>query len=784
MVAVLFKRRLRRVAVLAAAVSLLGTGLTRALRVDAATTLNPAGAWSTLENWPLIAIHAAVTGDGKVVTYGTNANGQQTGKFIYDVWTPNASAAAGHSTLPNGTKTDLFCNVQIIDSTNGQLVMFGGDVWNGSNTLNAPNQDTVTYSPATSTLTQGAQMQRPRWYASAVTLLNGDIYVQGGSGGTDRAEVWHNGASRLLPFDTSGINWFYPRMFVQPDSSVFGIDTNGTMFTVDPTLTTLTTLGKLDPSLAVNTWTAVQFAPRKVLIFGGSTTKSFIVDTTSGAPVVQASGNLSTNRHWVNGSVLPDGRVVATGGSASVNVATDANNSAEVWDPSTGTWAKYGNGAVARLYHSTSLLLPDGRVLVAGGGAPGPLTNMNAELYSPSYLVTTDGSPVNRPTINSISATTAKAGSALNLGVTSASAIKRVTLVKTGSVTHSVNFDQRFVELPFTASGANIQTTLPAGGTLTPGSYLLSILDTLGVPSVSKIISVAPGQSTPTGAPMQVGPAGAGLAGGSSAFNDLPAGATITGVKVWSGQYVNGVQLMTTAGSQPVRGAATGTLSTITLAAGESLVSVFGGSGWWIDRIGFTSSTGRAFGPFGGNGGAAFDLRAPVGTTVVGLFGSASSTLLDKIGLYAADAPAPPPPTDPQPTQVGPAGGGLAQGSAAFSDLPNGATITGIKVWSGQYINGIQVLTSTGPLPVHGASTGTLSTITLAAGETLTSVSGRAGAWLDRISFGSSTGRMYGPYGGRGGTRFTLRAPVGTSIVGLFGSANTTVVDKIGLYTR
>ena len=60
----------------------------------------------------------------------------------------------------------------------------------------------------------------------------------------------------------------------------------------------------------------------------------------------------------------------------------------EIWDPDTDTWTET---AVARqrprLYHSSSLLLPDGRVLLAGGGAFAPAVNeTNAEIYSPPYL--------------------------------------------------------------------------------------------------------------------------------------------------------------------------------------------------------------------------------------------------------------------------------------------------------------------------------------------------------------------------------------------------------------
>ena len=100
---------------------------------------------------------------------------------------------------------------------------------------------------------------------------------------------------------------------------------------------------------------------------------------------------MSTQRQWVTATVLADGRVLATGGSAVDNQLTNVNNTAAVWDPNGanggGSWTIGPSGSNARLYHSGALLLPDARVMVVGGGAPGPLNNTNIEMYTPSYLL-------------------------------------------------------------------------------------------------------------------------------------------------------------------------------------------------------------------------------------------------------------------------------------------------------------------------------------------------------------------------------------------------------------
>jgi len=212
---------------------------------------------------------------------------------------------------------------------------------------------------------------------------------------------------------------------------------------------------------------------------------------------------MSTRRQWVSATVLADGRVLATGGSTVVNQLTGVNNRAEIWNPATGLWTRGAPGRRARLYHSGALLLPDASVLVHGGGAPGPLTNLHAEIYYPPYLYDASGAFRPRPVISSAPET-------VNLGVdfsvvSNSTNIRRVTLVKTGSVTHSVNMDQRFIELAFTQSETTLFVESPhTAGEAPPGYYLLFVIDDVGVPSVAKIVQVnivppsPPSEDTPT----------------------------------------------------------------------------------------------------------------------------------------------------------------------------------------------------------------------------------------------------------------------------------------------
>jgi hypothetical protein len=144
----------------------------------------------------------------------------------------------------------------------------------------------------------------------------------------------------------------------------------------------------------------------------------------------------------------------------------------------------------ARLYHSNALLLPDATILVGGGGAPGPVVNTNAQIYYPPYLYNSSGGLATRPRITSAPAKLTR-GQTFVVGTDQPTTIARVTLIKTGSVTHGFNMEQRFMELPFTRSGSTLKVQAPANANIAPpGRYLLFVLDGQGVPSIAKVVEI------------------------------------------------------------------------------------------------------------------------------------------------------------------------------------------------------------------------------------------------------------------------------------------------------
>ena len=471
-----------------------------------------AGRWTNPIDWPLIAIHAVSTPDGKVLTYGTGAEGPQGAQFIYDVWDPaGGTSPSSHDTLENTLAVDLFCGAAVVMPDDGNVLMAGGDA-RPLGRINAGIQDATIFDTASSRLARAADMGTARWYPTATTLPDGEILLAGGiDGGRNPAitpEIYspaENEWRSLLGASMRDKDWFYPRQWVAPDGRVFGVS-NRQMYFIDPTgAGSIENAGILPPTSFGNAATAAMYRPGKILQVGGNGADgrgAVVIDINGSAPSVRETAPMSESRTaWAEMQVLPDGTVLVLGGSPRPNEADGASRTPELWDPATETWTALSGHQWPRLYHSTSVLLQDGRVLLAGGGSPGPFLNLNAELFSPPYLFDAEDNPRRRPAIVSAPDQAAYA-ERITVGYEHASDVERVTLLKSSAVTHSVNMEQRFLELSFSVQdggqggqggqgGKALSVTLPADAEIaTPGHYLLFLLDAAGTPSEGHILKV------------------------------------------------------------------------------------------------------------------------------------------------------------------------------------------------------------------------------------------------------------------------------------------------------
>ncbi|MBI5719930.1 MAG: AbfB domain-containing protein [Burkholderiales bacterium] len=496
------------------------------------------GMWGPLQAWPMNAIHAALLPDGKLLTYGAPQNQDAQDGRTFDVWTPSLGfGGSAHATSFEAGRNNSFCSTAEW-LPDGRLLVSGGNGARGSQLFNP-----ATQSAANDT----AQLADDRWYATLLALPDGravmlggiDPYTEGMYQNPDAA--LQNGQVSMTPeLYTPGTGWrsltgaisrdafgpdnlraSYPRAWVAPSGEVFGISADR-MWWLDvyanggtgAVRVAGTFKGAPSTTAPVNvgaTNSAVMFAPGKVLQLGGNggfngdgfpaSNMATVVDINGAAPVLTETARMAFARRFPSATVLPDGKVLVTGGTrVGNNGGSDAVFAAEMWNPASGSWTTLAGASRIRVYHSGALLMPNGTVMSLGGGTPGPQYNANAEVYYPPYLFQQQGSSsvlAARPVLTGINALKMKLGTTLQVEMQDGGAVARLVLVRTATVTHSFNNGQRFQELAFTQSGDRLSAELPASANLLPpGHYQLFALNAAGVPSRAVIVTLEPGAAT------------------------------------------------------------------------------------------------------------------------------------------------------------------------------------------------------------------------------------------------------------------------------------------------
>jgi len=231
-----------------------------------------------------------------------------------------------------------------------------------------------------------------------------------------------------------------------------------------------------------------------ILTVGGSPTSDTpptdmceIIDfnaSSSNIPVVRTVASISYARKFMCPVILPDGKLVITGGFLD---GANYTNNPEMFDPVTKTWTTLPSAQVSRGYHQVALLLPDGRVWTAGTTAT---HDYQTEIFSPSYCFET------RPTISG-TPTVGTYGGTIIIPTPDAAKIDFVSLVSLQSVTHHYDANLRLIWLQINSRSADsVTVSAPLNANLAPpGYYMIHVLDSAGVPSIAKIIKI-PGTST------------------------------------------------------------------------------------------------------------------------------------------------------------------------------------------------------------------------------------------------------------------------------------------------
>jgi hypothetical protein len=493
------------------------------------------GTWSMGGNTHATAIHAALLYNGKILYIAGSGyfNAHKLGPFEAGIFDPVTNT---YSALPNENK-DMFCCGHAMLS-NGNILLAGGTLeyddvspnglWLGPKTA-------WIYDVAAGSFRTVQDMKHGRWYPTLVTLADGKVLTVNGYdeyGSYNRlieifdpaTESW---AIKYDPQSTfsycagegqdpaimpgAGTQCYgpgvgpnallYPRMHLMPEGLVIVCGQSKTMRTYDPATGVWKFAGNMLFNASRGYGSSVLLPMQnvasekgKVLIFGGTATADSFGTTT--AEILTLNGTSIVSR-WTSPSkkgrkhpipvILPNGKIMVIGGTEFQNDSTLKVQEAEIFDPVTETWTLLPAMAVPRLYHSSALLLPDGRVWTAGTTYTRVSRELRTEYYSPDYY------SVSRPTI-SAQPVAGDYGGLIVIPTPNPQDIDAVSIIRLGTESHAYNVDQRLIWLQISSRSAiDLTVQAPVNAKIAPpGYYMIHVLKQ-GIPSKAKMIKIPGG---------------------------------------------------------------------------------------------------------------------------------------------------------------------------------------------------------------------------------------------------------------------------------------------------
>jgi hypothetical protein len=470
------------------------------------------GSWDVLTTqMPVRALHSTLLHDGRLLLIAGSGNDEvsfNAGSFRAVVWSPTTNAfkeipvpydmfCAGHVTLPDG-----------------KVLLAGGTlafptISEGPTTFKG-SKKSYYFDPANDQFHPLGDMAGAHWYPSLTKLGNGDIWSAGGlddkAEGTVLTEMFDTSAMRWLPQNQVPQTWSfwgtYPHMFLLDDGKMFytgghtfgnGLPGSGSSVYDWSTAQMWDVSGLREKNLRDQAG-SVFVGPaqdQKLMIVGGGNADGNvpginlvdIIDFKQQVPQYAPGPDLpGPGKMYVNVINLPDRSVLAASG-AQLNRSGNIQTAA-IYSPTANSWKSVAADPVGRNYHSTSILLPDGRVVIMGSN---PLDNSfetRISVYSPPYLF-----KGTRPAVTSAPAQV-NYGQNVQLGVSGD--VTAASLIPPMSSTHQTDTNARVVDLPLAGTGATRTAQIPSNpNLLPPGPYMLSVLTSDGIPSVSRWVWVS-----------------------------------------------------------------------------------------------------------------------------------------------------------------------------------------------------------------------------------------------------------------------------------------------------
>ena len=344
-------------------------------------------------------------------------------------------------------------------------------------------------------------------------------------------KILENGKSLELLGTNENEEWSYPKFFLSSDGNPFGISYNKLWVMDKKNNYKISKVGEIplvtggisekiihkNPNdekdykeLSLKTisapvgdrGSAVMISKDKILFIGGQQTGTeyaasngaIIIDISdSFNPKITKKQSMHFPRAFADATILPNGDVFVNGGSSSNHASFEDFDfsifTPEIYKTNDDVWKKLAKSEFRRNYHSSSLLLPDGRIFVGGGDV------WNAQFYYPPYLFSKDSKGktilAKRPEIKEINKVINDRNNQI-IKVDDNSVIEKISLISTGSTTHAQASELKYLNLDFMKIKTDeIQITIPENkNIIADGTYLIFAITSFGVPSEGKVVYI------------------------------------------------------------------------------------------------------------------------------------------------------------------------------------------------------------------------------------------------------------------------------------------------------
>ena len=456
------------------------------------------GSWSPVFPLETLAEQMAVLPSGKVLMWGTVRRPGRGPLALFD-------PASGTSRTYEGTEIESVSGLAF--DADGTLLTAGGD--SPGNGMDGTSR-VWTFDYVTESLKTVSPMVAGREFPGATTLGDGTIILTAGADENREIngipEIWDGSRWTRLPEsakNTESLGYTY--QFLVPDGRLFRAGPEILSDWLDLKSATWSDVTEHARNEVRYQGTAVMYDDGRIFMSGGCESwwcdhedpvnTAEVIDVRAASPAWRDVSPMRHPRHSHHATLLPDGTIVITGGTTTMELwqATedDAVLETELWDPSTETFTPVAALAEGRAFQSSAVLLPDATVFVAGGVVGIAYDDANAifkwsgQVFYPPYL---DRGP--RPTITNAPSSVAY-GAGFAIETPDGPAIAGISIVRLSASSQTWNASQRMARLQFAANADGLLVSAPSDPNLAPpGFYWLFIINDVGVPSIATPIRI------------------------------------------------------------------------------------------------------------------------------------------------------------------------------------------------------------------------------------------------------------------------------------------------------